>query len=115
MLLSSCGKCGAPTCMVFTVRITEGVKNPNQCIGIKSIENEFCPYAEGEHRITRLTPADMYVASFAVVWPFANAMRHIEKTVFEDANGVVVIACPDGWVQFRILKNPVNTKQPTPN
>jgi len=66
------------------------------------IENEFCPYAEGEYRLNRLTPADMCAASFAVVWPFANAMRHSEKTGFEDANGTIVITCPDGWVQFKL-------------
>ena len=41
-------------------------------------------------------------ASFATIWPFANAMRHSEKTGFEDSKGYVTISCPDGWVQFRL-------------
>ncbi len=74
------------------------------------IENEFCSHAEGEYLIGRLTPSGMCAASFATIWPFANAMRHGENTAFEDSQGEVTIRCPDGWVQFRSSRlRPVGT------
>ncbi|MEJ2638540.1 MAG: hypothetical protein P8010_03100 [Desulfosarcinaceae bacterium] len=68
------------------------------------VENEFCPYAKGEYLFTRLTPSHMCAASFAAVWPFANAMRHSEKTGFENSQGHITLSCPDGWVQFRLSR-----------
>ena len=68
------------------------------------VENEFCPYAKGEYVFSRLTPSSMCAASFATIWPFANAMRHSEKTGFEDSKGYVTVCCPDGWVQFRLSR-----------
>jgi uncharacterized repeat protein (TIGR04076 family) len=68
------------------------------------VENEFCPYAKGEYLFTRLTPNHMCAASFAAVWPFANAMRHSVKTAFEDSRGHITLSCPDGWVQFRLSR-----------
>jgi uncharacterized repeat protein (TIGR04076 family) len=68
------------------------------------VENEFCPYAKGEYVFSRLTPSNMCTASFAAIWPFANAMRHSETTGFEDSEGSVTVSCPDGWVQFRLSR-----------
>lgn len=68
------------------------------------VENEFCIYANGEYILDRLTPSGMCAASFATIWPFANAMRHSEKTGFEDSKGYVTISCPDGWVQYRLSR-----------
>jgi uncharacterized repeat protein (TIGR04076 family) len=68
------------------------------------VENEFCPYAKGEYIFNRLTPSNMCAASFAAIWPFANAMRHSVKTGFEDSKGSVKISCPDGWVQFKLSR-----------
>ena len=28
---TNCGECGEPTCMVFAIRVTEGVKDPEDC------------------------------------------------------------------------------------
>ncbi len=68
------------------------------------IENEFCPYIKREYKIGGLTPGGMCAASFAAIWPFASAMRHSEKTAFENSQGQVTISCPDGWVQFRLSR-----------
>lgn len=68
------------------------------------IENEFCPFAKEEYIITRFTPNNMCAASFAAIWPFANAMRHSAKTGFEDEKGYITVTCPDGWVQFRLSR-----------
>jgi uncharacterized repeat protein (TIGR04076 family) len=68
------------------------------------IENEFCPYVEGNYQIGRLTPNNMCAASFATIWPFANAMRHSDYSAFENEQGQVMITCPDGWVQFRLSR-----------
>ncbi len=68
------------------------------------IENEFCKHVGGEYLIGRLTPGGMCAASFASIWPFANAMRHSENTGFEDSREEVTITCPDGWVQFRLSR-----------
>ena len=68
------------------------------------VENEFCPFAKGEYILGRLTPSKMCAASFAAIWPLANAMRHSDKTGFEDANGQIIVNCPDGWVQFRLSR-----------
>jgi len=35
---TNCGNCGESTCMVFALRITEGAKDSNQCVDIKSDE-----------------------------------------------------------------------------
>ncbi len=68
------------------------------------VENEFCPFAKGEYIFSRMTPRNMCAASFAAIWPFANAMRHSDKTGFEDSNGHIIVNCPDGWVQYRLSR-----------
>ncbi len=68
------------------------------------IDNEVCKYVSGDYLISRFTPNGMCAASFAAIWPFANAMRHSEKTGFENSKGEVIVACPDGWVQFRLSR-----------
>lgn len=73
-------------------------------IKVEVIENEFCPHVAGEYILNRITPAGMCAASFVAIWPFANAMRHSEHTGFEDAQGVLTLVCPDGWVQFRLSR-----------
>lgn len=73
-------------------------------VNCEVIENEFCPYVNGKYVLGRLTPNKMCSAAFAAVWPLANAMRHSEKTGFEDPNGCVTISCPDGWVQFKLSR-----------
>jgi len=74
------------------------------------IENDFCPYVKGEYKFGLLTPEGLCSASFAAIWPFANAMRHCSKTGFEDSRGKVTVTCPDGWVQFKLSR----TKQDNP-
>jgi hypothetical protein len=75
-------------------------------IDIKSevIENEFCDYAKGVYLITRVTLSGFCAASFATLWPFANAMRHSIRTDFENSKGEVIITWPDGWVQFKLSR-----------
>ena len=66
------------------------------------VENdEFCPFSKGEYLISNLTPKGMCAASFSSIWPIANAMRHSERTTFENSEGFVIVSRPDGWVQFR--------------
>ena len=77
---------------------------PGYDIKCEVIENEFCPHVKGAYVIGRLTPAGLCSASFAALWPFANAMRHSDRTGFENARGAVIITCPDGWVQFRLTR-----------
>jgi len=84
--------------------LSDGSMNAVCDIKCKVIENEFCPFVADEYLIGRLTPNGMCAASFSAIWPFANAMRHSEKTGFENSKGEVIITCPDGWVQFRLSR-----------
>jgi ArsR family metal-binding transcriptional regulator len=36
---TNCGRCGEPTCMVFAVRVTEGVKGPEHCPDLDDVQN----------------------------------------------------------------------------
>ncbi len=68
------------------------------------IDNKVCGNVRGNYLISRFTPDGMCAASFVAIWPFVSAMRHSEKTDFEDPNGEVTLTCPDGLVEFKLSR-----------
>lgn len=51
-----------------------------------------------------LTPEGMCARAFAVLYPYALAMRFAEKTAFERKGFFVDVVCPDGDVTFRLSR-----------
>ena len=51
-----------------------------------------------------LTPEGVCARAFAVLYPYALAMRFAEKTAFERQGPFVEILCPDGDVTFRLSR-----------
>lgn len=55
-----------------------------------------------------LTPEGVCARAFAVLYPYALAMRFAEKISFERKGPFMEILCPDGDVTFRLSRADTN-------